>query len=133
MDEVFGPAALAIYGGDLDALGSPFPDTVPRALADDPQSILDHAFVMAVNAGHRVVAELLHGRGAEVNATPAGYHWHGTALHAACWRGDADLVAWLLSAGADPSIRDGLASSDGAGWATHHGHDHLLPLLATTS
>ena len=67
----------------------PFDDTVPDELANDPQSILDHAFVMSVNCGNREVAETLLGRGAEVNATPPGYHWRGTALHAACWRGDA--------------------------------------------
>ncbi len=110
-------------------IGSPFADTVPAALADDPQSILDHAFVMAVNGGHQAAAEFLLGLGAEVNAMPPGYHWHGTALHAACWRGDAELVAWLCALGADPSIRDGLVDADAAAWATHHGHPELLPIL----
>lgn len=124
----FDGKVLAAAAGPI---GSPFPDTVPDELARDPQSILDHAFVMAVNAGQQAAAEDLLGRGAEVNARPPGFHWRGTALHAAIWRGDAALVTWLMSSGADPSIRDGLADSDAAGWATHHGHPELLPLLET--
>ncbi len=110
-------------------IGSPFPDTVPAEAANDPAAIMNHAFVMAVNAGQHVAAKWLHDRGAEVNAAPPGYHWKGTALHAACWRGDADLVTWLMSIGADPTIHDGLANSDAAGWANHHGHPELVPLL----
>ena len=110
-------------------VASPFPDTVADGQANDPVHILDHAFVMAVNGGHAGVAAHLLGRGARVNAVPPGYHWRGTALHAACWRGDAALVTWLLAEGADPTIRDGLADSDAVGWARHHGHDELVDLL----
>ncbi|MGH1505507.1 MAG: ankyrin repeat domain-containing protein [Acidimicrobiales bacterium] len=116
-------------GSDAGPIGSPFPDTTPAELGNDPQSIIDHAFVMAVNCGSRDAAKLLFDRGAEINAAPPGYHWRGTALHAACWRGDANLVEWLLFIGADPTIRDRLANSDAAGWATHHGHAELLELL----
>lgn len=108
---------------------SPFPDTVPEELATDPQSVVNHAFVMAANAGQLDAARRLHQAGAKVNAKPPGYHWHGTALHAACWRGAREMVAWLLSVGADPSMRDGLADADAAGWANHHGHPELVPLL----
>ena len=55
-----------------------------------------------------------------------------TALHAACWRGDAELVAWLCAIGADPTIRDGLVDADAAGWATHHGHPELLSILGAS-
>lgn len=110
-------------------IASPFPDTVPGELANDPVSIVDHAFVMAVNAGHQGAAESLMERGANIDATPPGYHWKGTALHAACWRGNAELVGWLMSNGADPTIRDGLADSDAIGWANFHGHPELVPLL----
>lgn len=114
---------------DAGPIGSPFADTVPEALARDPQAILDHAFVMAVNCGQREAAEYLLDRGAAVNAKPPGYHWRGTALHAACWRGDAGLVEWLVSVGADSAITDDHVNADAAGWARHHGHDHLVPLL----
>lgn len=108
---------------------SPFPDTVPDELASDVQSIIDHAFVMAVNAGQAETARELHAAGARMNARPPGYHWHGTALHAAVWRGDAGLVSWLVTVGADPTVRDGMAHADAAGWATHHDHPELIPLL----
>lgn len=110
-------------------IASPFPDTVPDSLSNDRQALLDHAFVMAVNNGQRACAEGLLRRGAEVNARPPGYHWHGTALHAAVWRGHSEVVAWLLAVGADQTIRDGLANSDAAGWAKHHGHTELLELF----
>jgi uncharacterized protein len=110
-------------------IGSPFQDTVPTATSRDQQSLIEHAFVMAVNNGEQAAAAQLLDRGARVNAIPPGYHWRGTALHAAVWRGDRDLVTWLLDRGADPSIRDGLVDSDAAGWAVHHQQQDLLPLL----
>ena len=112
-------------------IGSPFPDTIPEGLAHDPDSILDHAFAMAVNAGRQNAAAILLDAGAAINAKPPGYHWHGTALHAAVWRGDRELVEWLLERGADPEIRDGLADSDAAGWANHHGHPGLVELFTS--
>ncbi len=114
---------------DAGPIRSPFPDTVSDELANDPNAIIDHGFVMACNTGQLEAAKRLHVAGARVNEQPPGYHWHGTALHAACWRGDPALVGWLMSIGADPAIRDGLADADAAGWATHHGHPGLLPLL----
>lgn len=116
---------------DAGPIRSPFPDTVPAQRANDPQAILDHAFVMAANTGQLASADALLTVGAQVNEPPPGYHWHGTALHAATWRGDRAMVTWLLSVGADPTIRDGLANADASGWATHHGRPELLPLLAT--
>lgn len=114
---------------DAGPIRSPFPDTVPHELADQPQAIVDHGFVMAANTGRLDAAKRLHGAGAQVDERPPGYHWHGTALHAACWRGDLPMVTWLRSVGADPTIRDGLADADAPGWATHHGHPELLPHL----
>lgn len=127
-------AAEAFLDGDplrADAgpIRSPFPDTVPDSSANNPVDIIDHAFVMAVNCGEHETAELLLNAGARVNQPPPGYHWQGTALHAATWRGDAAMVAWLLSIGADPAIRDGLANADAEGWATHHGHPGLVALF----
>ena len=122
-----------VLAGDAGPIGSPFPDTIPADLARDPRSIIDHAFVMAVNSGQQAAAATLLDVGAKINAKPPGYHWRGTALHAAVWRGDRDLVEWLLELGADPEIRDGLAHSNAAGWANHHGHPELVELFTTTS
>lgn len=127
LERFFNADGLASGAGPI---GSPFPDTVPGELANDPDAIVNHAFVMAVNAGHHPAAVWLFERGAEVNAAPPGYHWKGTALHAACWRGDAPMVQWLMDSGADPTIHDGLANSDAVGWANHHEHPELVPLLS---
>lgn len=117
---------------DAGPVRSPFPETVPAGSADDPQAIIDHAFVMAANCGQVTTAQRLRAAGARVDAVPPGYHWHGTALHAAAWRGAEAMVSWLMSIGADPTIRDGLAHADVAGWATHHGHPQIVPLLTDT-
>lgn len=98
---------------------------------DESRNILDHAFVMAVNALQVDAATTLLARGARINAKPPGFHWNGTALHAACWRGDRDLIQWLLDEGADPSITDDMdgVGVDAIAWARHHGNDDLIPLL----
>jgi len=127
IDRFFDGERLLASAGPI---GSPFPDTVSDALAHDDQSIVDHAFVMAVNAGQPAAAQGLLQRGAAVNSKPPGFHWQGTALHAAVWRGDAALVEWLMSAGADPSVRDGLVDSDAFGWATHRGQHELTAILS---
>lgn len=118
-----------VLASDAGPIGSPFPDTIPAGLANDPGSIVDHAFVMAIDAGQREAAARLLNEGVNVNAKPPGYHWRGTELHAAVWRGDRGLVEWLLEVGADPEIRDGMVGSDAAGWAVHHGHRELVELL----
>ncbi len=102
---------------------------------DELQNILDHAFVMAINAGQPATAEVLLARGAHVNAKPPGFHWRGTALHAACWRNHADIVQWLLDQEADPAITDDMegVGADAIGWARHHQNDHLVPLLEGSS
>lgn len=115
--------------GAAGPIRSPFPDTVPDELAMDPHAVIDHGFVMAANTGQLDAAKRLHAAGARVNGRPPGYHWHGTAIHAACWRGDPAMLTWLLSIDADPTIRDGLADADATGWATHHGHPELVPIL----
>ena len=110
---------------------SPFADTVPDERASAAADVIDHAFVMASNNGQRDAAAALLARGAQINAKPPGYHWRGTALHAAVWHGDQPMVEWLLQHGADPSIRDGLVDSDAVGWAKHHQHPELVALLST--
>ena len=114
-------------------VASPFPDTVPADLAHNRQAILNHAFVSAVNNGHSTVTEFLLAKGAQVNVKPPGFHWHGTALHAAVWRNDRALVEWLLSHGADRTIQDDMAHSNAHGWALHHGHTDLAAFLAPSS
>lgn len=108
---------------------SPFVDTVPAALENDPQHIIDHAFVMAIENLQLGSAAELVDRGANINGTPIGYHWQGAAIHSAAARGDAMVVTWLLDRGADPTIRDGMVNADAVGWALHHEHPEIADLL----
>lgn len=93
------------------------------------QDVVDNAFVLAAQNGHRECAGWLLGRGARVNAKPPGFHWGGTALHAAVWHGDVAMVDWLLEQGADPTVRDTMVRADAVGWARHHGHLDVLAVL----
>lgn len=108
---------------------SPFMDTIPPGRARNPQDVIDNAFVMAAQNGWPDCAEALLSMGAVVNAKPPGFHWRGAALHAAVWHGDAAMVRWLVDRGADPTLRDDLVGADAVGWATHHDHLHLVPML----
>ncbi len=118
-----------VLRADAGPVASPFAETVPEDRANDPTDIIDHAFVMAVNAGHRETGEALLERGARINAKPPGFHWQGAALHAACWRGNVELVDWLLSVGADPTLRDDMVDADAVGWAAYHEHHELAERL----
>ncbi len=89
---------FAVSRGDLASArlladaGSPIDDVTADATS---------ALVIAVHSGHRDVAEWLIGKGANVNASGAGY----TALHAAVLRGDGDSAARLLARGANVNAR----------------------------
>jgi len=58
------------------------------------------ALVIAAHSGQGAFAKLLLDKGADPNASGAGY----TALHAAVLRGDVDLVKALLTRGADANV-----------------------------
>ncbi len=108
---------------------SPFPDTVTSDSASNAQDIVDNAFVMSAQNGQQACAAFLLEQGARMNAKPPGFHWRGTALHAAVWQGSTDMVKWLLTQGADPSMHDDMVHADAIGWARHHHHQDLVELL----
>lgn len=112
---------------DAGPIGSPF--GVDPALASEPGHVLAHAMITAVLNHQLAAAAALLDHGADINMKPAGFHWGGTALHAAVWRGDDGCVAWLMARGADPTVVDDSYDADALGWARHHGHDHLAELL----
>ena len=71
--------------------------------------------------------------GFDVNAygrhdVPVEERWE-TALHAAVNLGDADLVALLLSLGADPSLRDVRFGGTPLDWARHLDRTSVVALL----
>jgi hypothetical protein len=95
---------------------------VPTLLADirarHPSLIL-----RAAVAGSTAGLELLLRNGFDVNALgrqdiPVEQEWE-TALHFAAGQGDLDLVERLLSAGADPNLRDRRFDATPLGWAEH--------------
>lgn len=52
-----------------------------------------------------------------------------TALHEAALRGDVAMCDWLLTRGADRTIRDRRFGATPAGWAAHAGHRELAAAL----
>jgi hypothetical protein len=81
--------------------------------------------LQAAQLGRAEAAELLVHLGWDVNARD-----RATALHAAAWRGDADLARRLVVLGADRTITDTEFDSTPAGWAHHGGHEDLARELA---
>jgi ankyrin repeat protein len=96
---------------------------------NEPQEIIDNAFIYACMGGHLEAARFLLERGADINAIAPGFDYSGTALHNAALRGHREMVDFLLENGADPSITDTKVGSTAAGWANHGGHPELRDYL----
>jgi ankyrin repeat protein len=97
--------------------------------SQDPQDILDNAFVYACRSGQIEAAERLLQHGARINAIPPGFDYPGTGLHYAAMDGHRPMVEYLLAHGADPCIKDNKVCSTPAGWAEHGGHPEIKALL----
>lgn len=88
---------------------------------------LEEALVLAAQAGHAAVIDVLAGRmrgmldGMSVRAA--------TALHLAALGGHAAAVERLLAHGADPTLLDIRHQATPAGWAGHGGHADLAAAL----
>lgn len=99
------------------------------AWSDDPQEIIDNAFVYACNNNQIDAARLLLDKGAQVNAIPPGFDYSGTGLHYAAHNGDRALVEFLLERGADVNVKDTKVGSTAASWAEHGSHPELQNYL----
>lgn len=97
--------------------------------SDDPQNIINNAFVYACMQNHIEAAKLLLQKGAEINAIPPGFDYSGTALHNAAVRGHRETVEFLIGQGADPNVKDTKVNSSPAGWAEYGGHQALKEYL----
>jgi len=97
--------------------------------SQDPQDILDNAFVYACMSGRIEAAERLLRHGARINAIPPGFDYAGTGLHYAAMEGHRPVVEYLLAHSADPRTKDKKVSSTPAGWAEHGGHPEIKELL----
>ncbi len=116
-------------------LAWPFGDPA-EGWSQDPQDILDNAFVYACRSGDiETVARLL-AHGARINALPPGFDYAGTGLHYAAMDGNRPMVEYLLAHGADPCVKSRKVratihhtDSTAAGWAEHGGHPEIKELL----
>jgi hypothetical protein len=109
-------------------LAGPFGEPA-EGWSQDPQDIIDNAFVYACRSGQIEAAERLLQHGARINALPPGFDYAGTGLHYAAMDGHRPLVEYLLAHGADPRLKDKKLSSTPAGWAEHNGHPEIAALL----
>jgi uncharacterized protein len=101
-----------------------------KSWSQDRQGIVNNAFVYACMHGHLGAAKLLLEKGAEINAIPGGFDYAGTGLHYAALNGHRAMVQFLLSHGADRTIKDTKVFSTPAGWAEYGGHAELRELLS---
>jgi hypothetical protein len=104
--------------------------------SQDPQDIIDNAFVYACRSGDIETVERLLAHGARINAIPPGFDYAGTGLHYAAMDGYRPLVEYLLAHGADPRIKSSKVRStihhtdtSAASWAEHGGHPEIEALL----
>lgn len=97
--------------------------------SDDPQDIINNAFVYACNNNQLDAARLLLEKGAQINVIPPGFDYAGTGLHYAALNGHRALVEFLLERGADVNVNDTKVGSTAAGWADHGGHPELKDYL----
>jgi hypothetical protein len=95
----------------------------------DRQSIVNNAFVYACMHGHIDAANLLLGRGAEINVIPGGFDYSGTGLHYAALNGHRSMVKFLIERGADIHIKDEKVGATPAGWADHGGYPEIRDFL----
>jgi hypothetical protein len=106
---------------------SRYPDPPAPGPADDG-SVLNEALVYACHGsmpGKLAVARFLIDRGARPTGTAFGI----TALHAAAWTGNTDLVRLLLQHGADSAARDRVHHGTPADWAAHNGQPECAEVL----
>lgn len=86
------------------------------------------ALHLAAASGSVETASALIDAGAEVNAMSSG--WGQTPLHRAAWEGDLPMIERLLSAGADPALRDSVHDATPGDWARASGKEVAALALA---
>ena len=101
--------------------------------SNDPQEVINNAFVYACMHNQIEAAGLLLEKGAQINAIPPGFDYSGTGLHYAALNGHRTMVDFLLQHGANANVKDTKVNSTPAGWADHGGHKELSRYLDQTA
>ncbi|MGH9905672.1 MAG: ankyrin repeat domain-containing protein [Pyrinomonadaceae bacterium] len=96
---------------------------------DDPQDVINNAFVYACMHNQVDAADLLLKKGAQLDAIPPGFDYSGTGLHYAAHNGHRAMVEFLIQRGAKVNVKDSKVNSTPAGWADHGGHPDLKEYL----
>lgn len=96
---------------------------------NDPQDIINNAFVYACMHNHIEAAKLLLQKGAQLKVVPPGFDYAGSGLHYAALNGHRAMAEFLIERGADVSLKDTKVHSTPAGWADHGGHPELRDYL----
>jgi hypothetical protein len=109
----------AVLAGDEAGVD---PAVLPAALADRPGLVAE---AVVAGADPRLAVRL----GFDVSAPYQGR----TALHAAAWNGDLDLVRRLVSLGADLDVRDGRFDGRPVDWAGHAQHPDVVTFLTAAA
>jgi uncharacterized protein len=97
--------------------------------SDDPQDIINNAFVYACMHNHIDAARLLLQKGAQIDSIPPGFDYSGTGLHYAALNGHRAMVEFLIQQGANVNVKDTKVHSTPAGWADHGGHADIKNYL----
>lgn len=108
-----------------------------REFAIEEKAKLDVFHCAVVCDRHEVVEHLLTNEGIDVNADMDG----ATALHWAAWEAKPEMVKFLLSQGADATLRDRDHKATARQWAEHRGqqlgprwgHGEVMEVLETAS
>lgn len=101
--------------------------------SNDPQNVINNAFVYACMHNQIDAASLLLEKGAQIDAIPPGFDYSGTGLHYAALNGHGAMVDFLLQRGASANVTDTKVKSTPAGWAEHGGHKELSQYLNSAS
>ena len=119
-------------GGESTSKECTFPnpgyESFPESRFPHPDRTVQQAFVFACMCGQLKVAKFLLEQGTDVNAGPR----RGiTAIHEAAYQGQAEVVHWLVSNGANPTLRDEMWNSTAIGWSDGGNHPELMQWLFT--
>ncbi len=103
--------------------------TAAQLVRDDPSLLGSGALHILSKRGDAPAVRWLLDHSADPNAR--WMHWDAevTPLHLTAFSNDLDTARALLTAGADPRIRDSKHDGDAIGWAEHFGRAELLELL----